>query len=283
MDGSTTPEKAVHWLAENGAEVIELVPFGMDFIADPSLIGRIKNAAKAAGVPLGNFSLNANFLQISPEELEQELIRAKRYIEICHEMEIPCIRMDCSSFRRPLESNTIENFNKELPEIVKAYQILCDYAAPLGISVLLENHGFYVNGSDRVIQVYHGVERKNFGLQLDVGNFICVDEQGDVATKKVAPYAKTVHLKDFYIRSPHRDPGDASQFECSNSWFRSVHGNYLRGSILAQGDLDIYEILSIVKQAGYDGNIFLEYEGMEDCYYATKVSLDNMKRIYSLV
>ena len=122
---------------------------------------------------------------------------------------------------------------------------------------------------------------KNFGGQLDCGNFVCVDERPEVAIKKNIGYATTIHMKDFYIRPENRDPGDASQFDCSNSWFRSVAGSYLRGSILAQGDLDIPGVIATIKHAGFDGNIFIEYEGMEDCEYGTRVSLDNLKRIWA--
>ena len=58
-------------------------------------------------------------------------------------------------------------------------------------------------------------------------------------------------------------------------------GSYLRGSILAQGDLDIPGVIATIKHAGFDGNIFIEYEGMEDCEYGTRVSLDNLKRIWA--
>ena len=39
MNGEWTAMQGIRWLAENGAEVIELVPFGIDFIKEPELIG----------------------------------------------------------------------------------------------------------------------------------------------------------------------------------------------------------------------------------------------------
>ena len=38
----------------------------------------------------------------------------------------------------------------------------------------------------------------------------------------------------------------------------------LRGSILAQGDLDIWTILTNIRDTGYDGYVSVEFEGMED-------------------
>ena len=50
-----------------------------------------------------------------------------------------------------------------------------------------------------------------------------------------------------------------------------------------KGDLDMFDIIRSVKSHGFEGNVYIEYEGMEDCYYGTKVSLDNVKRIYAEV
>lgn len=281
--GEWTPEDCIRWMAEQGAEVIEMVPFNIDFLGDPSVIDRCKNAAAAAGVRIENFSLNANFLQLTDEEYLAALERARKYIDVAGQMGCSSMRIDCASFRRPIETNTTANFLKELPTIVKTYEDLCDYASQYGITILLENHGFHVNGADRTAMVFENVKADNFAGQLDCGNFVCVDEKPEAAVKKNIRYARTVHMKDFYIRPEDRDPGDAHLFDCANAWFRSVAKKYLRGSILAQGDLDIPAVIRAIKESGFDGSIFIEFEGMEECRYGTKVSLDNLKRIWNEV
>lgn len=280
--GEMTPAEGIKWLAENGAEAIELVPFGIDMAGDPGLTDILLKAAADAGVPIVNYSLNANFLQISPEEYQAELTRIKAEIDVAGRLSLPTMRIDCAGYRRPIESNTIENFQLELPTILETYRLLCQYAQKYNITILLENHGFHVNGSERVHQVLTGMQQmgvKNFGHQLDVGNYECVDDRADIAVTRLLPFATTIHMKDFYIRE--RDPGDATQFDCSGSWFRSTGGKYLRGSIMGQGDLDMYKIIGDIKKSGFDGYILVEFEGMEDCLYGTKVSLDNLKRIYN--
>ena len=273
-----TPEYGVKWLAEQGAEVIELVPFGFDLTKEGGLIEKLSDAAKTSGVKLENYSLNANFLFDNADDYNVEIARIKEHIDVVSKLGMESIRIDCSSYRRDINTNHIENFIAAVPKIAETYEMLCDYAGRSGITVLLENHGHLANGSDRIRQLLKTVKSKNFGHQLDVGNYICVDETPEIAVKKMASFAKTIHMKDFYIRS--KDPGDATLFDCSGSWFRSLNGAYLRGSILGQGDLDIYEIIGIIKKSGYSGSIYVEFEGLEDCFYGTKVSLDNLKRIY---
>lgn len=280
-DKEWTPMQGIEWLAEQGAEVIEIVPFGIDFINEPELIDQCLETADRVGVKIDNFSLNANFLQLTDEEYAAEVERVKTYIDIAAKLKVSTMRIDCSAFRRPIETNTTAHFIKELPTVVKTYEDLCDYAAQYGMTILLENHGFHINGSERTAHIFEAMKGKNFGGQIDCGNFVCVDEIPEVAVKKSLEYATTIHMKDFYIRPEELNPGDASQFNCSNSWFRSVYGNYLRGSILGQGDLDIPRIIKDIKDSGFDGNIYIEFEGMEDPLYGTKVSLDNLKRLWA--
>ena len=281
--GEFTPIRAVERICEMGAEVVELVPFGFNLVETPELRPLFKEASRRTGVPIGNYSLNANFLMLTPEKYAAELERVKRHIDMVSDMEIPTIRVDSAAFSRPMCENTMEKFQEEISLIVDTYEALCDYAKPLGITVLLENHGFHANGSERVRQILTSVKRDNFGHQLDVGNYTCVDDIPEIAVKKMIPFAKTIHMKDFYLRPAHRDPGGAVDFNCENSWFRSVNGTFLRGSILAQGDLDIWDIMRTIKTSSYDGDIYLEYEGMEECEYGTHVSFSNMKRIYAEV
>jgi len=235
-------------------------------------------------VPIVNYSIGANFLQGEAEDGEyaaraasadfcNEVARVKTHIDIAARLGIATMRTDCVGWGRPKERNTLGWFVKDMPLIAEAYRQLCDYAAPLGISVLLENHGFYINGSERVRLLVEAVARANFGIQLDMGNFECVDERARTATAACLPYATVFHVKDFYLRC--QNPGEG--------WFASPAGRYLRGSIFGQGDLPAHAILGDVKRSGFDGPIILEFEGMEDCQQATKISLENAKRIYSEV
>lgn len=280
IKGEITPEQAVEWLAKDaGAKIIEIVPFGIDLITNKNLAGELKKVAQDNGSVINNYSLNANFLQQSKSEYNAEFERVKLHIENAEKLGIETMRIDASSYRRKPEDNTIEKFIADLPLITETYGELCDYARQYNLMVLLENHGFHINGSDRIGAVLSQIKNGNFSLQLDIGNFLCVDENPEVAVKKLIKKAKTIHMKDFYVRSEDNDPGDATQFDCSGAWFRSQYGAYLRGAILSQGDMNMKKIAKIIKSSGFDGCVYLEYEGMEDCYYGTKVGFENMKKL----
>lgn len=281
-----TLENTIDWAAEHGAECMELVPFAFRFddpdtlAIDRGRIAAIRRYARDAGIELVNYSVLANLL-VDYEEREKAIQRVCHEVDIAAELGIPRMRHDISAFRRPLEQNTLKDFDALLPVMVEATARICEYGRKRGVKTLLENHGFFVNGCDRVERVLNGVNNDNYGLLLDTGNITCVDEDPAVAAATLAPRCQMVHLKDFYIRG--RDPGDATQFDCSGHWFRSRSGKYLRGAILAQGDLDVYAALKALKDSGYSGPIVIEFEGLEDPCYASAVSLANARRIWDEV
>ncbi|MDQ0089398.1 sugar phosphate isomerase/epimerase [Paenibacillus anaericanus] len=263
--------EAIEWVAENGGEHIEIVPFGFDFEGNPELEDQIREKAAAVGIDVSNYAIGANFITNSEEVYEAEIARVISEVDRANRLGAKLMRHDVAS--RP--DTSIVNFNEDLERIAVACQRIADHAKQYGIITSVENHGYYVQASDRVQALLHAVNRPNFKTTLDVGNFVCVDEDPISAVKKNIPFASMVHIKDFYIRPAHRNPGDG--------WFPSASGNFLRGAISGQGDLDLWEILRIVKQSGYDGYLSIEYEGMEECTKGTKIALDNVKRIWSEV
>lgn len=269
--GKMTILDAIQWIAEIGGEHVEIVPLGFDLGESPELITQIREQAAKVGINISNYAIGANFVQDSEQAYEAEIQRVIGEVDIAHALGVKLMRHDVAS--RP--DTSIINFNRDLERLAHACRTIADYAKSYDITTSLENHGYYVQASDRVQAMVHAVGRSNYKTTLDVGNFVCVDEDPITAVKKNIGIASMVHIKDFYIRPEDRNPGDG--------WFRSAGGRYLRGAIAGQGDLDLWEILRIVKHSGYDGYLSIEYEGLEDCLKGTKIAFDNVKRIWSEV
>jgi sugar phosphate isomerase/epimerase len=275
-----------------GAEHIELVPFGFTLYDDKVthnfndvLIEQIKEKSAAIDLPVSNYAVLGDLLKPDKDARKAEILRLSRHIDVTVKLGITTMRHDISSFRRPLETNTPSDFENEFPIMVETSRILADYAAQYNITTLVENHGFFVNGSDRVIRLIEAVDRPNFRMLVDTGNFACVDEDCAVAVAKCMPYAGMLHLKDFYIRRKDRLPDLGGLFRCdSGSWFSSNSGRYmLRGSILAQGDLDMHDIFNSVKSIGFDGYASVEFEGMEDNAAGSEAGIKAAGEIYNAI
>lgn len=268
--GRMTILDSIRYVAEQGGEHIEIVPLGFDLIAEPELADQIREEAARAGIALSNYAIGANFLKEDEQGYRQEIERVKQHVDVANRLGVKLMRHDVAS--RPIPEATLNHYIDDLPMLVEACQEVADYAAQYGITTSVENHGYYVQGSDRVLTLVERVNRDNFRTTLDIGNFLCVDEDPTVAVRKSIAYASMVHVKDFYYRP--------SKVETGDGWFRTAGGNHLRGSVVGHGDLDMHEILRTIKQSGYSGFVSIEFEGKEDCEWASKVGMDNVRKIW---
>ncbi len=148
---------------------------------------------------------------------------------------------------------------------------MTEFAADLGVKTMVENHGHFVQDSDRCEVLMKAVNHPNFGALVDVGNFICADDDPVRAVTRMAPYAFHVHVKDF-----HRKPGTAA--DPGKGWARSRGGNLHRAAIVGHGNVDVPACLSALKAVGYDGFLSIEFEGMEDNRQALEIGLENLRR-----
>lgn len=265
--GRMTVLDAMRWAKEHGAVHFELVPLEFNLLEDEALLESIVQQSQALDLALSNYAISADFIK---NDFNSEVERVKQHVDVAHKLGVKRMRHDAAS--RPANEIGLSNFISDLKPLTEACREIADYASQYGIVTSIENHGLYVQGSDRVLALVDSVDRPNFRLTLDIGNFVCTDENPLVAVSKCLPYASMVHLKDFYIRPPYYNPG--------TGWFQSAGGHYLRGAVLGQGDLDIPSILRLIKAAGYDGYLSLEFEGMENCIWGAEVGLQNARRLW---
>lgn len=239
-----------------------------DLVNQPALIAAIRAHAEAKGIPLSNYSVAADF---RADDLAAELARVKQHIDTAHALGIRFFRHDVVAWSWREDSQA--EFEAIFDTLVQASRELADYAAPLGITTSVENHGFCMNVSERVRRLITAVDRPNFKTTLDIGNFLCVDELPEAAVPLNLPYASVVHLKDFYHRTFL--PGDG--------WLTTLAGNAIQGSIVGFGDLPMKRLLAAVKASGFDGPISIEYEGKVPDRDAVTLAIANAKRIWAEV
>ncbi|HIT74321.1 MAG TPA: sugar phosphate isomerase/epimerase [Candidatus Avipropionibacterium avicola] len=267
----------IDWVADSEAEHLEFAALSDEADAPiPNIntpseqIDQIIQRAADKGVELSNLAVGANFFTSDAGEHRAEVERVKAYVDLAARFGMTRLRHDV--VRHPgLEGDDTPAFEEAFGPIVAAAKEIAQYAATKGVTTSLENHGFFVQASDRVRRIIHAVDEPNFGTTLDIGNFLCVDEDPTVAVPANLPYATVVHFKDFYVRT--EDPGEG--------WFRSRGGKYLRGAIVGNGDIDIRAICRAIKASGYDGFAAIEFEGQEDCLIGCARGVANAKSLFA--
>jgi sugar phosphate isomerase/epimerase len=268
----------IDWIADSEGEHLELAAVypGPDAPvpnadSDPAYVDKVVEHAGNRGVTLSNLAIGASLIG-DEAEVAAEVERVKAHIDLAERLGIRLMRHDVVR-HAGLDGDDTPAFEAAIPKIVKASKEIAQYAATKGVTTSLENHGFFVQSSDRVRRIVHAVDEPNFKTTLDIGNFLCVDEDPTAAVPANLPYAMIVHFKDFYVRPATRNPGEG--------WFRSRGGKYLRGAIVGNGDLDTWSVAKSIKDSGYDGFASIEFEGHEDCLIGCARGIANAKRIYA--
>ena len=252
----------------DGVELVEIADYAEGDLT--AYAGRIAQEAERRGVEVANFAFGADFVNGSGGDRQLEIRRVKDMIDAAHIMGAPCVRHDVLYCLGPFRS-----FGQALPALAEACRAVTEYAAEKGVRTMSENHGLISQDSIRVEQLFNAVNHPNFSLLADMGNFLCADEDPVTAVSRVAPYTAYVHAKDFLVKAGDGpDPG--------RGFFKSRGGNYLRGTVIGHGAVPVRQCLDVLKKAGYDGYITVEYEGMEPALEGIAAGLENLKRYLEL-
>ncbi len=258
--------KAAKDMGFEGIEYTDLMP--PEGVSDLEYAATLRAEAEKQGMEIVNYTIGANFL--SEKGLEKEVERLCGQVDVAEALGAKGMRHDATGGFNG-EEKTYKSFDSALPVLAEGCRRVTEYAAKKGIKTMVENHGYFCQDSDRVEKLVNAVANPNFGLLIDMGNFLCADDEPAKAVGKVASYAKHVHAKDFIKKSGNGpDPG--------NGFFRTRGGDYLRGTVVGHGDVPVYQCLQTLIRSGYDGFVSIEFEGVEENEWAIKTGLDNLKR-----
>ena len=256
-------------LGFDGIEFAEIHPAdGQDKI---EYAKELRAECERVGVVPVQYSVGADLLYGCEGDLEKEIARLKGEVDVAAALGVTGMRHDASSGYKGEEAK-FKGFEQALPRIIEGYRAVTEYAETKGIRTMIENHGYFCQDSDRVERIVTGVGHKNFGALVDIGNFLCADENPVTAVSRMAKYASYVHAKDFHIKS-------GMEMCPSDGFFKTRGGNYLRGAVLGHGNVPVKQCLDTLKNAGYDYYITLEFEGCEEPKLGCEWGLNTLKEI----
>ena len=258
---------------EMGFDGIEFAEINPPEGTDKLLYARmLKEEAKKHEIEIVAYAIGANLLYDTDNEIE----RLKAEVDICEALGCKTMRHDATGGYKAEDKRKGMGFNNALPVIVRGYKAVTEYAKTKGIRTCIENHGFFAQDSARVEAIINGVNDENFGALVDIGNFLCADEDPARAVGNVAPYAVHVHAKDFIVKN-------GNEFIPPDGFFMTRGGNFLKGTIIGHGAVPVLQCLRILKNAGYNGYVTVEFEGMESAKTGVKCGLNTLKKADELL
>ncbi len=269
-----TLEDSVLKVKELGVGAIEFSGIGDSRFAAKArnpieLAKRVRDFTEKQGVAIAGYSVGGELI-LPPAKQKEAIEQRKLEIDVAATLGVRNTRQDVTrGFPKDWAGKGPQSFAAALKIIVPPLRELADYAQERGVILTLENHGFYMQESARIEKLLQAVDHPNYALTLDMGNFLCVNEEPVDAVARLAKYAVIAHAKDFHVRPKKMTP--------PSGWFHTPTPIALRGAIVGHGEIDIPAELKLLKKAKYKGYLSLEFEGMEDPIKAVTLGLEYLK------
>ncbi len=269
---SRTLEEVIAKIAEFEVSGVEFCDFFGDAHNNPfhkiDLVN--KRVAKTGLTPAG-YATGAEFL-VSHEEQKARIDFIKRQIDVASALGCKTMRYDLTNGWGKYSKDVPgpRTFANALKHLVPAVREIADYGQTKKVITSIENHGWYMQNSKRIEKLITAVGHKYYRLTMDMGNFLCVNDNPTKAAQLLAKYACMVHTKDFHAKKKELMP--------PNGWFNTASDLALRGAIVGHGIIEIPKQLAALKKAGYKGFLSLEFEGIEEPIFAIKSGLDYLRR-----
>lgn len=254
--------------AEMGFEGIEFVEDSWMNTSNEELRA-IGEYAAERGLARVSLCVGADFACENERETDDEIKRVCALVDRAEALGVSFMRHDAAS--QPRDRKYGISYDDCLPRIAAAIREVTVYAETKGIRTMTENHGYFSQDAARVEKLINAVAHPNFGALVDLGNFMCADEDPWKSVAVMAPYAFHVHAKDFFRRS-------GAEVNPGRGWFCTRSGDYLRGTIIGHGDAHIAQSIRILRESGYDGYVSVEFEGCEDNLLGIEWGLENLRR-----
>ncbi|GAA2805250.1 sugar phosphate isomerase/epimerase family protein [Kribbella solani] len=259
QDGEMDLIGVLDWVAKSPAGHIEVAAMdGEYYVQNPDVVSAAAKHSDEIGVPIVNYLVSGDLRTADGAEID----RLRRQLDVAHAFGARIFRHDVAPWA--WREQDPGEFETTFAKVVEGCRAVADHAAGLGIVSTIENHGFYMNGGERLARLVHAVDRPNFRVTLDLGNGLCVGEVPGKTAATLIDVSASIGIKDFHIR---RSAGDG--------WLKTLAGDYLLGTVAGHGDVDLPGLIKLIS-AKPDVPVSLEFEGLEATPYAIERSLNNI-------
>ncbi|MCD6318929.1 sugar phosphate isomerase/epimerase [Candidatus Aerophobetes bacterium] len=184
---------------------------------------RLKERVRENEMEVINIAVDneGNLASLDERTRRQAVENHKKWIYIAKKIGSPSFRANAGGY-----DSTSEDVIKAC---IKSFSELCQEAKREGIVILIENHGGISSNPDVIIRIIQEVG-EGIGTCPDFGNF--PDEIRYSGLEKIAKYARVAHAKFYGFDEKGEDP-----------------------------KIDASRCIGILKKAGFDGWLSIEFEG----------------------
>ncbi len=221
-------------------------------------VERIRAALERTGLVLSGFSLSTNFNLPDAAAFDAHIEDTLSWMRLAEELKAPA----CRVFGGGADRGDPKAVADGLERVLRALRVLAPEAERMGLVLALENHGGLPCTGEEQVEVIEAVDSPAVKATVDVGNYMQGGQSGVEGTEAAARQAAYVHVKDNKVLAAPDD-----------------RGRTFEACTIGDGDVDIPACLRILKEAGFDDFVALEYEGTEPEETGVPRSVEYMKKV----
>ena len=158
-------------------------------------------------------------------------------------------------------SAEMDSLDAIFPELTARASEVAEYANSIGLTVLYEPQGYYVNGLEGFTRFYECMKQRghSIGVCGDMGNSLYVNCAPDAFFAHYKEEICHVHLKDYHIEDEVLNRQNAKE---SRFWDMIRDGRMITETRLGEGLVDMDACMAHLRDVGYDGAY-----ATETCYW----------------
>lgn len=220
----------IDYCAAQGCDGAELTSYYFPSPVTADGLLALRRQAFLRGVSICGTAVGNTFTHPPGSDRDREVALVKDWVDRARILGAPHIRV----FAGTAGGQSIEDARRHC---IGALEECAETAGRAGVFLGLENHGGIVADASSLLEIVRAVRSPWVGINLDTGNFHSDDPYAELA--RCAPYAVNVQVK-VEVRRRNGQPEPA----------------------------DLGRISRLLREAGYQGWVTLEYEAAEDPYTA---------------
>ena len=252
-------EDCIDLAAEAGFDGVEILHVQMTR-EDNDYLQMLKQRAFVNGLDLCGFSTHQGFVSPDKEYRDRNIQHTLKCIELAYRLGIPTIRVNTGrwgtikSFDDLMAAKGIEprleGYTDEegFKWVIDSLEQCLGKAEECGVTLGLENHWGLGRTAEGVLHIVNAIDSPWLQVTADTGNFF---ERQYEQFEMMAPKTVYVQAKTYYG---------------GGTWYTL--------------DIDYSRVAKILKSAGYNGYISLEFEGQEAHETAIPKSLNLLRRAF---
>lgn len=254
----------IHEARRIGADGVELLDY---FYKDVAAERQAALAALAkTGLPCPIFSVAQDFAKAAPAERAAELEKIRFGMDEALHFGARVVRVFAGDVKPGV------TFEQARQWIIEGLTAAANDAHARGLRLALENHGKLAGRGEQVRGLIDEVRQRcghnALGANPDLGNFVLVNQPSHEAIAHVAGDAYMAHFKDFR-------PAEAAEQE---HVYTALDGSRWVGTAVGEGQVQLERCIGVLREAGFDGWLSVEYEGEQDPLQAVPKSVANARR-----